>query len=89
MTLGQARPCPAAAHDYGESMSLSSVYLAEEALALPAAERETLARLLLASVAPDKRSDDEIRDELKSRLAKLKSGADPGLSFEEVFGESL
>ena len=70
-------------------MSLSSVYLAEEALALPAAERETPARLLLASVAPDKRTDDEIRAELKSRLAKLKSGEDPGLSFEEVFGESL
>ncbi|MBK8477651.1 MAG: hypothetical protein IPL39_15525, partial [Opitutaceae bacterium] len=50
-------------------MSLSSVYLAEEALALPAAERETLARLLLASVAPDERTDDEIRAELKSRLA--------------------
>jgi putative addiction module component (TIGR02574 family) len=69
-------------------MPLSSVYLAEEALALPAAERETLARLLLASVAPDKRTDEEIRAELKSRLAKLKSGEDAGLSFEAVFGES-
>ncbi len=69
-------------------MSLSSVYLAEEALALPAAERETLARLLLASVAPGKRTDEEIRAELKSRLAKLKSGEDAGLSFEAVFGES-
>jgi putative addiction module component (TIGR02574 family) len=68
-------------------MPLSNVYLAEEALALPAAERETLARLLLASVSPDNRSDDEIRAELKLRLAKLKSGEDAGLTFAEVFGE--
>ena len=70
-------------------MSLSSVYLVEEARAVPAAERETLARLLPASIAPDKRTDDEIRAELKSRLAKLKSGEDNGLSFEEVFWEPL
>jgi len=68
-------------------MSLPSVYLAEEALALPPAERETLARLLLASVAPDPRSDEEIRDELKRRLMRLRSGEDQGLSFEQVFGE--
>lgn len=67
-------------------MPLSNVYLAEEALSLPTAERETLARLLLASVSPDKRSDDEIRAELKSPLAKLKSGDDAGLTFAEVFG---
>lgn len=68
-------------------MPLSNVYLAEEALSLPAAERETLARLLLASVSPDKRSNDEIHTELKSRLAKLKSGEDAGLTFAEVFGK--
>ena len=68
-------------------MPLSNVYLAEEALSLPAAERETLASLLLASISPDNRSDEEIRTELKSRLAKLKSGEDAGLTFEAVFGE--
>lgn len=68
-------------------MALTSVYLAEEALSLPPDERATLARLLLASVTPDGRSDDQIRAELESRLAGLKSGEDAGLSFEDVFGE--
>jgi putative addiction module component (TIGR02574 family) len=69
-------------------MSRTSVYLAEEALALPPAERETLARLLMASVAPDCHSDDEIRDDLKRRMMRLRSGEDQGLSFDQVFGES-
>ena len=69
-------------------MSLTSVYLAEEALALPPAERETLARLLLESVRPDRRSDEEIRRELSVRLARLQSGEDTGLTFDEVFGET-
>ena len=68
-------------------MSLPSVYLAEEALALPPAERETLARLLLESISPDRRSDEEIRCELSSRLGRLQSGEDVGLTFEAVFGE--
>ena len=69
-------------------MPLTSVYLAEEALSLPLDERATLARLLMASVTPDGRSDQEIRDELQSRLARLKSGEDTGHSFQDVFGES-
>ena len=68
-------------------MSLTSVYLAEEALALPLAERETLARLLVESVTPDRRTDEEIRHELSARLARLRSGDDKGLTFDEVFGE--
>ncbi len=68
-------------------MSLTSVYLAEEALALPPAEREALAKLLMESVVPDQRSDEEIRRDLSSRLARLKSGEDKGLTFEAVFGE--
>jgi putative addiction module component (TIGR02574 family) len=68
-------------------MALTSVYLAEEALSLPPAERTALARLLLDSVASDGRSDEAIRADLQDRLARLKSGEDVGLSFEEVFGE--
>jgi putative addiction module component (TIGR02574 family) len=82
---------PALAKDGGRlqfpAMSLTSVYLAEEVLALPAAERETLARLLLESISPDRRSDEEIRKELNSRLARLQSGEDKGLTFDAVFGE--
>ena len=33
--------------------------------------------------------DEAIRHELRSRLAKLQSGEDPGLSFEEIFVEPL
>jgi len=68
-------------------MSLTSVYLAEEALSLPLEERAALARLLLESVTADARSDEEIRSDLQARLARLKSGEDPGLTFEAVFGE--
>ena len=68
-------------------MALTSVYLAEEALALPAAERSALAKLLMESVVGDERSDEAIRRDLEARLAKLRSGEDVGLSFEAVFGE--
>jgi putative addiction module component (TIGR02574 family) len=68
-------------------MTSTGVYLAEEALSLPPDERASLARLLLDSVKEDGRSDAEIRAELQSRLARLKSGEDAGLSFEAVFGE--
>lgn len=67
-------------------MALTSVYLAEEALALPPEERAILARLLQDSVTSDGKSDDAIRQELQSRLDRLKSGGDPGLTFEDVFG---
>lgn len=68
-------------------MSLTSVYLAEEALSLPPEERAVLARLLLESVTADARSDEEITSDLQARLARLKSGEDAGLTFEAVFGE--
>lgn len=68
-------------------MSLTSVYLAEEALSLPPEERAALAQLLLDSVAADGPSDAEIKAELQERLERLKSGEDKGLSFEAVFGE--
>jgi putative addiction module component (TIGR02574 family) len=68
-------------------MALTSVYLAEEALALPAAERSALARLLMESVTGDDRPDEAIRQDLEGRLARLRAGEDKGLRFEEVFGE--
>jgi putative addiction module component (TIGR02574 family) len=68
-------------------MSTTSTYLAEEALALPAAQRAGLAQLLIDSLEGDKRSDAEIRAMLESRLQALRSGKDGGMSFEEVFGE--
>jgi putative addiction module component (TIGR02574 family) len=67
----------------------TSIYLAEEVLALPADQRRMLAKLLMESVQDDGRSDDQIRDALRSRLDDLKSGRDRGMSFEEVFGEKL
>ena len=70
-------------------MSLTSVYLAEEALALPPAQRETLSRLLTDSLASDSHTDAEIKSMLRSRLEDLKSGRDKGMTFEEVFGEPL
>jgi putative addiction module component (TIGR02574 family) len=68
-------------------MALTSVFLAEEVLSLPAEQRRLLARLLQESVADDGRSEEEIRTMLRTRLEDLKSGRDPGLSFEQVFGE--
>jgi len=68
-------------------MPLTSVYLAEEALSLPPEQRETLAKLLLESLATDNKTDAEIQALLRSRLDELKSGRDRGLGFEEVFGE--
>ena len=68
-------------------MGITSVYLAEEVLSLPLDQRRMLAKLLMDSVREDGRSDDQIRHELRTRLEDLKSGRDPGMSFEEVFGE--
>lgn len=67
-------------------MAITSVYLAEEVLSLPADQRRVLAQLLLESVADDGRSEEEIRQMLRARLENLKSGRDPGMSFEQVFG---
>lgn len=68
-------------------MPLTSVYLAEEALSLPPEQRETLAKLLLESLASSTKTDAEIQAQLRTRLDDLKSGRDRGLGFEEVFGE--
>jgi len=67
-------------------MSSSSIFLAEEALSLPAEQRAELARLLMESLREDRRSDEEIRLELHKRLSDLKSGKDSGLTFDQVFG---
>ncbi len=85
--LPQNRACRAAVVSYRSRMAATSTYLAEEALALPPAQRAELAKLLTDSLADDGRSDDEIRAMLRARLDALKSGKDAGLSFEEVFGE--
>ena len=68
-------------------MASTSIYLAEEALSLPPAQRAELARLLTDSLAETGKTDDEIRALLRARLADLKSGKDGGLTFEEIFGE--
>ncbi len=71
-------------------MALTSFHLAEEALALPPAEREKLAILLWHSLPPeDEPSDAEWCEILQRRFEDLQSGKDPGFSFEEVFGEKL
>lgn len=69
-------------------MLSTSVYLAEEVLALPSEQRHILAKLLMESVRGDGRSNEEIRNDLTSRLENLRSGRDPGLAFEEVFDKS-
>ena len=65
---------------------MTNVSVAEEVLSLSPAERAALARLLIESLEGERRTDKEIKAELTNRLAKLKSGEDPGLSFDEVFG---
>ena len=70
-------------------MPLTSVYLAEEALALPPEQREKLAKLLLDSLAGNGQTDVEIQAMLRSRLADLKSGKDQGMTFKEAFGETV
>jgi putative addiction module component (TIGR02574 family) len=67
-------------------MALMNLSLAEQALTLSAAERAELAKLLIDSLEEDPRTDAEIKADLESRLEKLRSGADKGLTFEEVFG---
>ena len=68
-------------------MASTSIYLAEEALSLPPAQRAQLAQLLMDSLDENGKSDEEISAMLRARLADLKSGEDAGLTFEEVFGE--
>ena len=68
-------------------MALTSTYLAEELLSLPPEQRQQLATLLLDSLRSDGASVDELKQKLRARMANLRSGRDPGLSFDDVFGE--
>ena len=70
-------------------MPMADVTLAKNVLALPATQRAELASLLIDSLKGSGRSDDEIRRMLRDRSESLRSGRDPGLSFEEVFGQPL
>ena len=70
-------------------MIVKDVSFAEEALSLPASERAGLARLLVESLEGDPRSDDDVRRDLQLRFQNLRSGADTGMTFEQVFGEAL
>ena len=70
-------------------MPLTNLAVAEEALSLSPAERADLAKLLIQSLEGDRRTDDAIKIELASRLEQLRSGADSGLTFEEIFNNSL
>ena len=69
-------------------MPLTNIGVAEEALSLSPGERAELAKLLIQSLEGDRRSDEAIKTELAQRLEQLRSGVDPGLSFEEVFRTS-
>ena len=66
-------------------MPLTNLAVAEEALSLSPADRAELAKLLIQSLEGDRRTDDDIKADLTRRLEQLRSGADPGLSFEQVF----
>lgn len=68
---------------------MADVTLAKNVLALPATQRAELASLLIDSLKGSGRSDDEIRRMLRDRAESLRSGRDPGLTFEEVFGQPL
>ena len=70
-------------------MALIDVSIAEEALSLPPAERKELAKLLIQSLEGQQATDQEITAELRDRLDKLKSGSDPGFTFEQVFERPL
>ena len=67
---------------------VKDVTFAEEALSLPASERAGLVRLLVDSLDGEARSNEEISADLQVRLEKLRSGADPGMTFDQVFGEA-
>jgi len=70
-------------------MPLTNVTVAEEALSLSPGDRAELAKLLIQSLEGDRRTDDAIKADLASRLEQLRSGADPGLTFEEIFKRAL
>lgn len=70
------------------SMPMNHVSIAEEALSLSPEDRADLARLLIESLEGDRRTDAEIKADLAARLAQLKWGEDPGLSFEDLLSGS-
>lgn len=61
--------------------------LAGEILALPREERRQLAALLFDSLREDGPDEVELQAMLHSRSSDLREGRDPGMSFEEIFGE--
>lgn len=69
-------------------MIVRDVTFAEEALSLPPSERAGLVRLLVDSLAGEPRSNEEIGADLRDRLEKLRAGTDPGMTFDQVFGEA-
>lgn len=70
-------------------MALNNLAVVEEALSLSQSERAALAQLLIESLEDDPRTDDEIKADLTRRLSDLTTGADPGLSFKDVFAAPL
>jgi putative addiction module component (TIGR02574 family) len=66
-----------------------STYLAEEALSLPPAERTKLVEVLVDSLRGTPLPEADLAKLLKARSLALQSGADAGLSFDEIFGEAL
>ncbi len=77
--------CVARYGGYGTGMPLINLAVAEEALSLSPSERAELAKLLIQSLEGDRRTDQELKAELSRRLEALRSGSDPGLTFEQVF----
>jgi putative addiction module component (TIGR02574 family) len=70
-------------------MPLTNISVAEEALSLAPGDRAELAKLLIQSLEGDNGTDETIKADLAARLEQLRSGADPGLTFEEVFRSAL
>jgi len=70
-------------------MPITSFALAEEALSLAPAERADLARLLVRSLEGDSRTDEAIKADLIRRLEDVVSGKDAGLTFSQVFGNTV
>jgi putative addiction module component (TIGR02574 family) len=70
-------------------MTRTAQMIVSEAIALTPTERAEVAAAILDSLAAPAHSDEEIRAKLQDRSAVLASGEDPGLTFEEVFGEPL
>ena len=71
------------------NMTLAAQTIASNAIALTPAERADVAVAILDSFAVPVRSGDEVRELLQQRSRDLASGKDPGLTFDQVFGEPL